>query len=289
MADNSILSLTDLLPLTCSRSGTCCHGKRVNLNPWELFCFSSVKKMTPREFRDRFCVYGGIRLKFNGKSQWKGMSACSLYESGFGCSAHAGRPLVCRLYPLGRQILNENKQYIYEGNEFPCLEGCPEVVDQPHMTVGEYIEGQGAGDYEKAQDLYLEMMQNIADAAFMLLLESGLSESGDRETLKIWRKMGSEEPAQLRERIGSLWIDRLMLPELKGYESNYETFINRHYEVLISRAEETFNSISDLDGFREASVLMMGLALHLGRSLGAEPSDLAEKWIAVAKQNGAEE
>lgn len=289
MADNSILSLTDVLPLTCSRSGTCCHGKRVNINPWELFRLSEAKGINPREFRDSFCEYGGIRLKFNGESRWKGMPACSLYESGFGCSAHPGRPLVCRLYPLGRQILNEEQLYIYEGREFPCLEGCPEVLDLPRLTVAGYIEGQGAGDFEQAQDLYLEMMQNLADAAFMLLLETGLSESGDGKTLQLWRQMGSEKPEKLTERIGPLWMDRLMLPELKDCGENHETFIHRHYEMLISEAEEAFSAISGLDGFREASVLMMGLALHLGRSLGAGPEDLAEKWIAVARQNGARE
>jgi len=289
MAADTKLSLTDKLPLTCSRSGTCCHGKMVNLNPWELVCLAGAQKMTPREFRDTFCNFGGIRLKFDGEAGWKGLQACSLYKSDFGCSAHSGRPLVCRLYPLGRRILNQEQQYLFQGEEFPCLEGCPEVLDLPHLTVADYIAGQGAEDFEAAQNAYLEMMQNIADGAFVLLLESGLADSGDRKTLGLWRKMGSEKPEQLTERIGSLWIDRLMLPELAGSHKDPIDFASRHYDLLISKAEESFGSLDDLSGYREASVLMMGLALHLGRSLGAQPSELAEKWIAVAKQNGARE
>ena len=35
---NTKLHFNDLLPLTCSRKGTCCHGNQVLLNRWELFC-----------------------------------------------------------------------------------------------------------------------------------------------------------------------------------------------------------------------------------------------------------
>jgi len=32
---------------------------------------------------------------------------------------------------------------------------------------------------------------------------------------------------------------------------------------------------------------MMGLALHLGRGLGANSAELAEHWIKTAKEHGA--
>ena len=98
------LSLEDRLPLTCSRRGTCCHGNLVMINPWELFCLAREKKVSPREFRDQYCESGGIRLRFNGKPGWQDKKACSQYIDNFGCSVHVGRPLACRLFPLGRQI-----------------------------------------------------------------------------------------------------------------------------------------------------------------------------------------
>jgi len=283
----SKLSLTDLLPLTCSRSGTCCHGKMVSLNPWELACLAKAKELTPKEFRDNYCESGGIRLRFNGAPGWKGLPACSQYIPDFGCSVHSGRPLVCRLYPLGRQKQNEEQHYIYQGHEFPCMEGCPEVVDLPQMSVSDYIAGQGAGSFEAAQDEYLEVMQNIADGAFVLLLESGLAESGDRKTLELWREMGNEEPEKLAERLGPQWIDRLMLPDLVDSINDPIAFSGRHYDLLLTKAEESFSTIDNLSAYSEASGLMMGLALHLGRSLGANPSELAEHWINTAKKHGA--
>ncbi len=289
MPDTSKLSLNDKLPLTCSRSGTCCHGKLVSLNPWELACMAKAKEMTPKEFRDSFCDFGGIRLRFDGDMDWKGQSACSQYIPDFGCSIHSGRPLVCRLYPLGRQKQHGKGQYIYEGKEFPCLEECSEVVGLPQVSVADYIDGQGARDFEIAQDQYLEVMQNLADGAFVLLLESGLAQSGDRETLRLWREMGSEEPEKLSERLGQIWIDRLMLPDLSNYLNDPVTFPQHHYDLIISKAEESFSTIGNLSDYSEASGLIMGLALHLGRSLGANPLELVEHWIKTAKEHGAQD
>ena len=123
------LSTQSILPLTCSRSGTCCFGKEVMLNPWELLSFSREKKITPIEFRDLYCDFGGIRLTFNGKEDKKGQKSCSQYINNFGCSVHSGRPLACRLYPLGRQIQSNKAHYIFEGKQFPCLTDCNEVLE----------------------------------------------------------------------------------------------------------------------------------------------------------------
>ena len=121
------LSLQDKLPLTCSRSGTCCHGNLVKLNPWELFRLAKAKAISSRKFRDQYCEAGGIQLKFNGKAGYRGKQACSQYVENFGCSVHSGRPLACRLFPLGRQIQSNEVHYMFQGNRFPCLTGCPEV------------------------------------------------------------------------------------------------------------------------------------------------------------------
>jgi uncharacterized protein len=282
-----LLTLTDTLPLTCSRSGTCCHGKTVRLNPWELACLAQAKELTPKAFRDRYCDWGGTHLRFDGAPGWKQLPACSQYIPDSGCSVHGGRPLVCRLYPLGRQKQAEECHYMHQGSSFPCLEGCPEVLDLPQLSIADYIEEQATKRFEVAQDEYLELMQDLADNAFALLLESGLAESGDRQTLCLWREMGSEEPARLQERLGPEWIDLLMLPELLHVLDDPAAFCHQHLDLLLSRAQESFGTLDHVNDLRDASVLMMGLALHLGRGLGADPPELAEHWIKTAKEHGA--
>lgn len=286
MPETTRLTLGDKLPLTCSRTGTCCHAKTVRLNPWELACLAEAKKLTPKEFRDQYCDFGGILLRFDGAPGWRQQSACSQYVPDFGCSVHSGRPLACRLYPLGRQRQGEQLHYIYQGTVFPCMEGCPEVLDLPQLSVAAYIEGQSAQRFEVAQDTYLELMQNLADDAFALLLETGLAESGDRQTLRLWRTMGKETPGRLAERLGPEWIDRLMIPELTGLNDPL-TFSDQHYERLLSKIQASFGTLANLTDFSQASTLIMGLALHLGRGLGADPAQLAEHWINTAKEHGA--
>jgi len=283
------LTVQDKLPLTCTRTGTCCHGKLVLLNPWELVCLAREKKMTPREFRDLYCEFGGIRLRFNGKEGWKKQKACSQYVENFGCSVHLGRPISCRLYPLGRQIQSEEVHYIYEGTEFPCLEGCPDVTSLPHLSVGEYLKGQLTDTFEKAQDEYLNLMQDLADIAFVLLLETGLAKSGDTKTLPAWRQMGSELPEVLADRIGQEWIDCLMLPEITDDLDDPISFARKHNDLLLLKAQEKFETLQTHQELHEASVLIMGVALHLARGIGANPQILAEHWIEIAKDHGAME
>jgi Fe-S-cluster containining protein len=283
------LSSKSILPLTCSRSGTCCFGKAVMLNPWELYRFSQEKKITPREFRDLYCEFGGIRLRFDGKQDKKGQHACSQYLDNVGCSVHQGRPLACRLYPLGRQIQFDTAHYIYEGDTFPCLTDCVEVLELPKLSVGEYLKGQEADPFEKAQDAYLIVMQNIADIAFELLLNSGLTESKGSKTLAVWRKISNELPEVLAERIGKEWIDCLMIPAITANIQNPISFVQKHNDMLQLKAQEELESVTTNQELHEVTVLIMGVALHLSRGLGADTKGIAEHWIETAKSHGATE
>lgn len=281
------LSLQDQLPLTCSRTGTCCHGKQVFLNPWELAILAREKRISPKEFLDLYCEHGGIVLRFNGIKDPSGKSACSQYVENFGCSVHNGRPLACRLFPLGRQIQSEKTVYIYQGETFPCLNGCPEVKDLPYLSVEDYLKGQQTTLFEKAQDEYLELMQNLADIAFTLLLDTGLAESGETQTLSAWRKIGKTPSGELAATIGDEWLEHLILPDLSGHIEDPVSFIQMHNEQLQKIAQEKFGGLTTFEELHEASVLMMTLALYLARALGADPQILAEHWIVVAKENGA--
>ena len=281
------LNLQDILPLSCSRTGYCCFGKIIYINPWELLSLANEKKITAREFRDRYSDFGGIRLRFDGKTGFNNQRACSQYVDNFGCSVHGGRPLACRLYPLGRQVQSDDVQYMYQGDEFPCLEACSGVLELAQFRVDEYLKGQLTDKFEKAQDGYLELMQNIADIAFELFLDTGLAESGDRKTLALWRKMGNEPPEVLAERIGPEWVDCLMIPDIS--DDDPIAFVSKHNEMLQLKAQEQFGALQTIQEVHEASVLIMGVALHLARGLGANPKELAELWIDTAKRHGGHE
>ncbi len=282
---NTPLHLEDMLPLTCSRKGTCCHGNLVLLNPWELHQMAAEKKLSAREFRDQFCDWSGIRLKFEGPKDARGKKACNQYVANFGCSVHEGRPLACRLFPLGRQIQNEEVHYVHQGSTFPCLEGCSEVLQLLRLSVKRYLKEQKTGLYENAQDGYLEVMQNMADIAFMLFLDTGLAESGDTETLLEWNKIGSETPDEMALRIGAVWMDYILLPPIQFSATNPTKFSREHQTFLQEKAQQKIDTLTTLSAVKEASIWMMAIALLLAKSIGADTKELSELWVEMAKEH----
>ena len=284
---NTRLNLSELLPLTCSRKGTCCHGNQVLLNPWELNRLAFEKQISVKEFRDLYCDWGGIRLKFDGEKDHRGKNSCSQYIPNFGCSLHEGRPLACRLFPIGRQIQNDEVQYIFQGKTFPCLDGCPEVSELPEMTVEDYLKGQQTSLFEQAQDAYLEVMQNMADIAFMLLLDSGLAASGDTNTLRAWQRLASVPAESLFESIGREWIDLLTLPKINFSKEKPVEFAQAHEALLQEQVQIRIDSSKTLGEMSETSILMISIAYFLAKALGAEPKELSELWVGIALENGA--
>lgn len=283
---NTLIHPQDKLPLTCSRTGTCCFGKQVRLNPWELATLAHAKQISVKEFGERYCDLGGTRLVFDGALSARGEKACSQYVENFGCSLHPGRPLVCRLYPIGRRRQHDKIQYIYEGEEFPCMNGCPEVTNLPFMTTEEYLQGQQTEKFENAQDLYLELMQSIADIAFTLLLETGLAESGDTDTLRQWRKLSNLPTEALVEALNPEWHELLMQPGI-AFTDNETSFIEQHAALLQEVVQEKFNSLQSLQDYSRMSVDAMATALLLGFGLGTDTNALGAHWIETAKANGA--
>ena len=286
---NITLKLSDELPLTCSRAGNCCHGNKVLLNPWELACLASEKKISTKEFRSMHTEWSGVRLLFNGAIGYKGKKVCNQHIDEIGCSVHIARPLACRLFPLGRQIQNGETVYMHQGAEFPCLEGCSEVLNLPYCTVSDYLVGQETAKWEEAQNVYLEVVQLLADIAFELLLDSGLAESGDKETLHLWRLMAEESPEQLAERIGQKWLDYLTIPNIDVNTQQPQLFCEQHVVVLQQQLQTSFGNVETFNELRDAAVQVMALALLLSVAVGAEPRLLVSHWIDIAKSNGAQE
>lgn len=248
-----------------------------------------AKGMSLHEFRNKYTQASGTVLQFSGLPNHTGKRSCGLYEDGKGCSVHPARPLACRLFPLGRQIQNGAAQYMYESLDFPCLKECPEVLNLPKLTVEEYLVGQETFAFEQAQDAYLEVMQNLADISFELLLDTGLAESGDTETLPSWRKLGAIDLAALAEQIPAEWQDLLMIPDLEEQSGELIGFVEAHNEILNEKIRKLSDNLTTFGSIRETACLMMASALFLAHAIGADAKGLSEHWINIAKSHGARE
>src|ERR1700757_4575686 len=85
----------------CNACGLCCHNKVITLSPYDVMRLARAADLSMREAINRLTIRRGSVLKFTDDG------ACVALE-GSRCMVHRGRPLACRLYPLGLERIEES-------------------------------------------------------------------------------------------------------------------------------------------------------------------------------------
>jgi Fe-S-cluster containining protein len=279
MAQARALAHDERLQLTCTRLGTCCHGHQIFVCPWELVRLAQGLGLGVAEFRDRYTDCGGSRLIFagpalgSGPDSHRGKPACSLYDPAAGCSAHRHRPLVCRLYPLGRQRRDGRTIYHQIGERLPCFELCPTVTELPALTVGDYLASQDIAAAEAAHDAYAALAYGMVKAALVITRHVDAAEAAG---LPAWfaglrQLTASERPA----RIPGSWLDRLTLPPAGLPHDDPAAFVSAHGQALALALQAEFAAATAPDALLQAARLYLVLALHLGATVGTDAEVMA--------------
>lgn len=276
----TVLKPHERLPLTCTRAGTCCHGKAIWLNPWELRRLADARGESVAAFQARDTVDGGIRLRMDGPAGWRGLPACSQYDPAQGCTVHPARPLACRLYPLGRQVDGDGVRYLHEGKAFPCRAGCPEVDQLPAMTVKQYLAGQDVRAGELAQDAYRDIVADLGEGAFVVWRDSSLE--GDPVVLGHWRQAMADRPGT----IGAEFMEVLLAPRLAEDPEDAATWIIAHRRSIEEWTQEAYGLLSERDALIQASTRMFAAALHLAQAAGGDAAGLGKTWLDRARRMG---
>jgi len=128
----------------CHRCLKCCHHKRIQVNPYEIARLARNRGLTTSEFRDTWTEDG----VGNYLSQTEN-GAC-VFLGSEGCTVHPDRPLVCRLYPLGRHMT--------EGVEwFSHVEPHPQSAGEFNRngTIADFLIAQGVEPFMRAADEYV--------------------------------------------------------------------------------------------------------------------------------------
>lgn len=134
---------------TCKRCLQCCHSKKIQINPYEVARLARNRGLSTTEFIRRYTV-GGTHLKFNNDD------ACPFLEK-HGCGVHEDRPLVCRLYPLGRHVFENGDEHFSEVEPDP---GCKGKYSKD-AAIQNYLEEQGALPFIEAADMYLTLLWKL--------------------------------------------------------------------------------------------------------------------------------
>jgi len=128
----------------CNRCRKCCYDKGIQLNPYEVARLARNRGMSTSEFRAAWTKDGaGLHL---GQRE---DGAC-VFLGSEGCSVHADRPLVCRLYPLGRVVTWDGTERFRDSETHPESHG----VFTESGTIAEFLDAQGAHPFMKAADDY---------------------------------------------------------------------------------------------------------------------------------------
>jgi Fe-S-cluster containining protein len=133
---------------TCHRCRRCCSGKRIWVNPYEVYRLSRRLGMTTTSFIEQHTVNGGTELGVRDD-----LTCVFLVEQG--CSVHGDRPLVCRLYPLGRVVQSGEPDRYFLMEPHPQSEG----VYGDAGSVAAYLEQQGAAPFMAAADNYFALLE----------------------------------------------------------------------------------------------------------------------------------
>ncbi len=138
---------------TCHACSRCCHDKIIQLNPYEAARLAQNRGIKTTEFLARYTERSGTALR-------RGEAGACVFLTPQGCEVHQDRPLVCRLYPLGRHVTGERGEEFHELHPHPETEGEYGTAG----TVQTFLERQEADPFIEAADQYVELVGRLVTA-----------------------------------------------------------------------------------------------------------------------------
>jgi len=204
MASDDPMAADTRFSYRCTRCNSCCVDKRIQVNPYEIARLARNRGVSTAEARDNFTTNGALRQQEDGRCIFLGDE---------GCTVHADRPLVCRLFPLGRVIDAAGKVHFVRYPDPLAARG--EFGEAG--VVADYLEAQGATAFIAAADAYFAFFCRANER-----LEAGTPIAADpeRDLLDIDSELaaacearGIAEPDDLNER---MWLHLALLDEMLG-------------------------------------------------------------------------
>ena len=160
---------------SCSRCLHCCRHKRIQVNPYEIARLAANRCLTTAEFIERYTHNNGTVLN------WHESGTC-VFLSPQGCDVHPDRPLVCRLYPLGRHVMASGEERFSEIEpDQECRGGYGDVGQ-----ILEYLEAQGVRPFIAAADRYLDLLWGLCQ-----VLEEEVEPAGKDAVKGVFREFAA--------------------------------------------------------------------------------------------------
>jgi Fe-S-cluster containining protein len=236
----------------CNRCGLCCRDKVITLSPYDVIRIARAAKITTGAAVARYTIRRGSLLRFLPDGR------CAALE-GLRCSIHSGRPLACRLYPLGLERVPsaDDAGYLERFVQLDAAAGSLGVYGTAG-TVAEFLDGQGIASYLDTGGRYYSLVET-----FRARVET-VVDFERVEPREFWRRAAREALAETN--YDSNWlIDALFDPDGLGCGG--------------ASAEETaiahVAALDDMAAREHDGALVAAGAMMLATSLGHAPGELA--------------
>jgi uncharacterized protein len=134
----------------CAACGTCCRNKRITLFPYEIARLAAACGTTTGQVIEQYTDENGTALRMREND-----GCCVFLQDGH-CSAHSGRPLSCRLYPLGRKTTESGESFI-EVQLPPTCRGRR----GNSSTISAFLDTQEVSSYLTAAEAYTALLRRM--------------------------------------------------------------------------------------------------------------------------------
>jgi len=166
------------LSFVCKACGYCCTGKIIMVGPHEVLGMSCLLGISTSEFLALYTDNGGTTLRSEADGR-------CVFVTASGCRVHPQRPLVCRLYPLGRMI---DETGVERFALYPLQSECKAEVDR-EGTIEAFLKTQGVEPYLEWSRRYGELYRRMVGLLDQLCVQgkfdaaaTGATESADLES-----------------------------------------------------------------------------------------------------------
>jgi len=114
----------------CGQCGRCCRDKVITLSPYDVMRIARAAGLGTGEVIARYTIRRGSILRFEEHG------SCSALRD-TRCALHSGRPLACRLYPLGIERTADGERFV----RLEPAPGSPGVYGED-QTVADFLDGK---------------------------------------------------------------------------------------------------------------------------------------------------
>ena len=229
----------------CNQCGRCCHDKVITLSPYDVIRIARASKSSTGEAVRRYTIRRGSILRFLPEGM------CAALD-GVRCSLHRGRPLACRLYPLGLERSETSEQLITLEPATGSL-----GVYGTDSSAGDFIDANGTAEYLAAVARYRELIP-VFRARIAAIVDFERIEPRE-----FWRRAIAEA---LRESgfDANPVIDAMFDPDAHGCAaSDLDAAVTAHIDLL----DEMARRETDRD-------ILAAAAVMLAVSLGYAPAEV---------------